>query len=285
MTAEREQTGSPASIDLGAYLSRIGYKGETSASRATLAGLQLAHATSIPFENLDILLGRPISLDLERLQAKLVAGRRGGYCFEQNALFAAVLESVGFKVTRLAARVRLGTLAVRPRSHMLLSVEVDGEPWLADVGFGCCGPLHPVRIQQAEPIRPFAWTFQVRHDGGVYVLQSYEPEGWSDLYSFTLEPQYPVDYEVANYYTATHPHSPFVHTLIVEGQTAEVRRSLRNRELTEEKPGEVSTETLWDDAALLGVLADLFGLHFPEGTHFRFRPDGQSPHDQRGAES
>ena len=121
------------SFDLAAYLRRIGYAGELSPSRATLDALHRAHATSIPFENLDILLGVPIRLDLPSLQAKLVAGRRGGYCFEQNALFASALEHLGFAVTRLAARVRYRSDRVLPRTHMALRVDVDGARLLVDV--------------------------------------------------------------------------------------------------------------------------------------------------------
>src|SRR5271169_2357064 len=104
-------------LDLAAYARRIGHPGELAPTLETLKNLHLAHATHIPFENLDILLGQPIRLDLESLWAKLVTGGRGGYCFEQNALFAAVLETIGFRVTRLAARVRMGAAQVRPRSH------------------------------------------------------------------------------------------------------------------------------------------------------------------------
>src|SRR5438093_5316594 len=102
---------------------RIEYAGSLAPSRQTLDALHLAHATHIPFENLDVLLGRPIRLDLDGLQAKLVRGRRGGYCFEQNLLFAAVLERLGFRVTRLAARVRYGTTRLLPRTHMLMKVD------------------------------------------------------------------------------------------------------------------------------------------------------------------
>jgi N-hydroxyarylamine O-acetyltransferase len=123
-------------VDLVAYLARIDYAERLDPTVATLRNLHFAHATQIPFENLDILLGHPISLDLAALASKLVTARRGGYCFEQNTLFAAVLESLGFVVTRLAARVRFGSTAIRPRSHMLLSVAIDGVEWLADVGFG-----------------------------------------------------------------------------------------------------------------------------------------------------
>src|SRR5881398_483010 len=120
-----------SALDLDAYLARIGYQGGLSPTAAVLKALHSAHVFSIPFENLDILLGRPILLDLESLQAKLVHGKRGGYCFEQNLLFAAVLEQLGFAVTRLAARVRRGAARLLPRTHMTLRVEVEGAAWLA----------------------------------------------------------------------------------------------------------------------------------------------------------
>ncbi len=278
MTEAREPATDQAPIDLDAYLARIGYHGQRSATLETLDGLHLAHATSIPFENLDILLGLGISLELDRLQAKLVAGRRGGYCFEHNTVFAAVLEMLGFHVTRLAARVRLGTDLIRPRSHMLLSVDVEGEPWLSDVGFGGGGPLHPIRMRSSQDCETPASRFRVERDGELNVLQSLRAGGWLDLYTFTLEPQYQVDYEVANHYTSTHPHSPFVRTLVVQRQNVRGRLSLVNRELTEEEGGRETARTLEDDAALLEVLADRFDLHFPRGTRFGYVSD---EHDGR----
>src|SRR5579872_1105532 len=187
-------------IDLRAYAERIEYKGDFAPTLDTLRAVHLAHATHIPFENLDILLGRPIRLDLESITAKLIHGRRGGYCFEQNALLAAVLETAGFRVKRLAARVRMGATEVRPRSHMLLLVEAEDErSWLADVGFGGEGLLLPVALKPGQSERHFDWQYRVVMNDGLYVLQSLRPEGWFDLYCFTLEEQYPVDYEVSNY--------------------------------------------------------------------------------------
>ena len=123
-------------LDLGPYLERIRYGGILSPTLETLRELQFAHVQHIPFENLDILLGRPVLLDQESIWNKLVVNRRGGYCFEQNRLFATVLESLGFAVTCLAGRVQMGSQKTRPRTHMLLMVKIDGEEWLADVGFG-----------------------------------------------------------------------------------------------------------------------------------------------------
>ena len=205
-----------SALDLDAYLERIAYAGSLAPSRSTLDALHLAHATHIPFENLDILLGRPIRLDLASLQAKLVTGRRGGYCFEQNRLFAAALEALGFAVTPLAARVRFGALLVRPRTHMTLQVEVDGSRMLADVGFGVHGLLLPVSLEGTGESQRFAWAYRIAVDAGQRVLQLRDGPAWTDLYAFTLEPHYPVDYEMANHYTSTHPSSRFVQALIAQ---------------------------------------------------------------------
>jgi N-hydroxyarylamine O-acetyltransferase len=259
-------------FDLDAYCRRIGYAGDRRPTAAVLEALHLAHATHIPFENLDILLGRPIRLDLESVQAKLVRAKRGGYCFEQNALFAAALEALGFPVTRLAARVRLGARRVSPRTHMLLRVEADGAAWLADVGFGGEGLLKPLPLVPGEVARQYAWTYRLAQDSGLCVLQLLQKDGWLDLYAFTLEPQYEADFEVANHYTATYPSSHFVRTLTVQLPTPEARTILRDRELTVARGEEVSSRTVGEGEELLRVLTEVFGLEFPPGTRFR-RPD------------
>src|SRR5262245_42213718 len=165
-------TDTPATFDLDAYLARTGYTGGLAPTRDTLERLHLAHATHVPFENLDILLSRPIRLDLDGLQAKLVRDRRGGYCFEQNTLFAAALERIGFRVTRLAARVRWGATRVLPRTHMLLEVDVQGEPWLADVGFGGEGLLKPLPLAPGQPVRHYDQTYCLTAEAGLWVLQA-----------------------------------------------------------------------------------------------------------------
>jgi N-hydroxyarylamine O-acetyltransferase len=194
-------------LDLDAYFQRIAYAGNREPTRATLDALHLAHATHIPFENLDILLGRPIRLDLASLQAKLVAGRRGGYCFEQNRLFAAALEALGFAVTPLAARVRFGTTSILPRTHMTL--EVDGGQVLADVGSvfsACCSQ---VSLEQTGASRQFAWTYRVADEAGLRVLQL-RRRGLDRPLCVHARAALPADYEMANHYTSTHPSSRFV---------------------------------------------------------------------------
>ena len=258
-------------VDLSAYARRIEYGGAWTPTLETLQGLHFAHATHIPFENLDVLLRRPIRLDLESLWAKLVTGGRGGYCFEQNALFAAVLEAAGFRLTRLAARVRAGSAALRPRSHMLLAVDVDGQKWLADVGFGAEVFLHPIPLTPGLVAPQFSWKYRVNTEGDVFVLQSLRPEGWLDLYAFTLEEQHPVDYEVSNYFTSTHPESIFLKILIAQRPGPDKRWTLTNRRLIESTAEGSKEITLSDDNALLGVLKERFTLDFPPGTQFNFQ--------------
>ncbi len=249
-------------LDLDAYLRRTGCDGVREPASATLQALHLAHTTHIPFENVDILLGRPVRLDLDGLQAKLVRGRRGGYCFEQNTLFAAALEAVGFRVTRLAARVRFGATRILPRTHMLLEVEAGGIAWLADVGFGGDGLLLPVPLRDGEVVRQFHWTYRVTEAAGQWVLQSLRAGEWHDLYAFTREPQYPVDFEMANHFTSTHPDSIFVRTLTAQLPGAEERHVLRGREWFIDRGGENRSRTVADDRELGQILAQTFGLEF-----------------------
>jgi N-hydroxyarylamine O-acetyltransferase len=256
-------------IDLDAYCTRVGYAGGRQPSLETLQALHLAHATHIPFENLDVLLGQPIKLDLTEIQSKLIRARRGGYCFEQNMLFAAVLEQFGFAVTRLAARVRLGAHRLLPRTHMLLLVKLEGVPWIADVGFGGWGLLQPIPLEADREVRQFQWSFRLRRERENWVLQCPQCSLGQDQYCFTLEPQLPVDYQLANYYCSTHPESRFVQTLTVQLPTPTQRYLLRNREFMVIEPTGTRTETLADDEELLRVLAERFGLRFPPGTVFR----------------
>ena len=274
LAAETRGVVQSDALDLKAYLGRIGYSGRLQPDPAVLEAIHLAHATHIPFENLDILLQRPIRLDLASLQAKLVTGGRGGYCFEQNLLFSAVLQRLGYSVTQLAARVLYRSRRKLPRTHILLRVEAAGVNWVADVGFGLEGLLLPVPFGSGQEARQFAWTYRVVEAGGEWVLQSLRNDSWTDLYSFSLDPQLAVDFEPANHYSATHPDSRFVRTLAVQLPTPEVRYALRNRELILDRGGTITRRLLADDAELLAVLAETFGLRFPAGTRFGYRDDG-----------
>jgi N-hydroxyarylamine O-acetyltransferase len=251
-------------FNLDAYLARIDYRGRRCANAGVLTDLHEAHAAAIPFENIDVLLRRPIRLDSDSLQAKLVTAKRGGYCFEQNELFAQALEALGFKVVRLGARVRYGATGIRPRTHMVLRVDLDRDHWLADVGFGGEGPLHPIRLQDGIVDRQGAWTYRLVKDHGAWVLRLQHSTVPLDLYSFDELPHHPIDYELANWYTATHPDSHFTRTLTVQRSTHVERLILRNFEFSIDRgAGPPETRRLAGEAEIIALLKERFGLDWP----------------------
>ncbi|HJV91661.1 MAG TPA: arylamine N-acetyltransferase [Holophagaceae bacterium] len=253
-------------LRLDDYLTRVGLPRPAGPGLQALTDLHEAHVRAIPFENVDIQLGRSISLALPDLEAKLVRGGRGGYCFEQNTLFRAALEAVGFQVEAFEARVRTGTDLVLPRTHMLLQVRVGGRAWLCDVGFGGGGPFRPVPMD-GEPAALGRWTYRVRPEGPLRVLQSLAGETWMDLYAFHPEPRPDVDFELANWYTSTHPRSRFVLALTAQRTTPEVRFILRNLRLEEDRPGGwVVRDLAREDVT--AVLHEVFGLQIPADARF-----------------
>lgn len=219
-------------LDLDAYLRRIGHRGQLTATGQTLTSLHRAHIGAIPFENLDIVLGSGVSVDLSSVQAKLVGRCRGGYCYEHGVLFAAVLERLGYIVDRLLARIGADKQRPRPRSHMTLHVQADGQQWLADVGFGA-GLLEPLPWGDTGPRQQGGWTYQLVPDGlDHWQLHELTGDDWTALYSFAAEPQHAADVEVANYFTSTHPSSPFTGQLIVMRKDGDMCRRLVGRQLT-----------------------------------------------------
>lgn len=264
-----------ASFDLDAYLKRIGWEGERRARLATLRGVQTAHAWAIPFENLDPLRGIAPSLDPADLMAKLVHSRRGGYCYEHNTLFAAALEALGFRVTRLAARVVLGAdrFASRPRTHMALLVGIPGDPqpYLADVGFGAIGALlEPVPLIAGREFHDVGRRHRLvhaPHSGPLqmWVLEAYGPAGWQAQYAFTVEPFEPADFEVINWHIATNPRSPFSHRPYVQSLTPDRHLLLDGHLVTETRAdGTVTRRELSDERELRRLLGEDFGIDLPE---------------------
>lgn len=252
-------TTRPGRVDLALYADRIGFRGELQPNAPTLRALHLAHLSRIPYENLDVLAGRSISLNIGKLMDKLVVAKRGGYCFEHNTLFAAVLEGIGFRVTRLTARIRSSSILMVPRTHMALLVDAEGGKWLADVGYFGCGLLEPMPLALDREARQGFRKLVLRRDGFEWVLVC---QG-SEQYSFTLEPHLPVDLEPLNYYCSTHPEVPGTRELRVQLSMPAERRTLIRRTLTTFcESGQESVE-LKDEAALRAVLAEKFGLELP----------------------
>lgn len=252
-----------ASVDLRAYCARIGYTGDLSPTLETLRSLQAHHVAAIPFENLDVLLGWEIELAPQAIDTKLIVGRRGGYCFEQNSLFKRVLEAIGFEVVGLLARVQWMSMPESPpspRTHMALRVIVGGRPWLADVGFGGNVPAAPLAMDTDLPQSTPHGTYRLVPIEEELQLRIRLEQAWAPLYQLSPQPQLAVDYELPNWYTSTHPSSHFRHQLSVALTTPEARYTLKNARLTVRLTNGEETQRWLGLEELEATLGRTFGL-------------------------
>ena len=257
---------------LDAYFARIGYTGPRAPTLAVLHALTLAHTSAIPFENLDVLLGRNVDLDPAAVERKFLHQGRGGYCFEHNGYFFHVLRALGFEVIPLGARVRYQRPRdfTPPRAHLFLRVELEGASWLTDVGVGGLSltsaiPLDDSGRELSTPHEPR----RILREGARLFHQIRFGDDWHDVCEFTLEEAAPIDCELANWFTSTHPQSPFKSRLMVARATPEGRVSILNREFTcRDRAGRGETRLIAEPEELLALLAEHFGLHFPAGTRF-----------------
>jgi N-hydroxyarylamine O-acetyltransferase len=268
------------SIDVDAYCRRIGYDGERVPTLAALRALHALHPRSIPFENFDPLLTRPVKLDIDSLNAKMVHGGRGGYCFEQNMLLAHALEAFGFRIKKLAGRVRWGipTGIVLPRVHFFLIVMAEGEDYLADVGFGANTLTAPLLLRARDEQSTSHEPFRLVEEGDNIVLRAKIRGEWSDLYAFDMVEQLLADLECGNWYTSTHPGLRFVNELIVTRVEPDGRHALRNNELARHRlGGATERRTLRSVSEMRATLTNIFGLKLPDGADAvlaRFAPQG-----------
>jgi len=232
MFETREESLMSEIFRLNDYLARIGVEGPLRADLATLTKLQ------------------------------------AGYCYEQDAIFAAALDALGFEVTRLGARVRWMSppdAPLGPRTHMLLKVDLDGIAYLADVGFGACLLEAPLRLEIGAEQRTAMGTYRLTDGEGHYTLSAQRPDGWRAMYAFNLEPQLAADYELGNYFTSTHPQAPFPNVLIMERLLADQRLKLVNlRLIAEARDGRVVSErTIASAEDLADVLDQTFQITPP----------------------
>jgi N-hydroxyarylamine O-acetyltransferase len=257
-----------ASVDLDAYFRRIGYDGPREPTMATLRAITQKHPDAIPFENLDVLLGRGISIVPSEIDAKLIAAGRGGYCYEQNGLLKRVLETLGFQVEGLMARVQWMLPAdapPRPRSHMVLGVTLDGETWLADSGFGGCVLTAPLRLFSDEVQDSPNGRFRIvdAETGGVAErqVQADLSGRWAPLYQVSNGGWADIDYEQANYFTYTHPSSHFTWSMTVGRTTPTARYALKNNHFTHrDVTGAVVEQRDLSTDELEATLRDVIGL-------------------------
>jgi arylamine N-acetyltransferase len=254
-------------LDLAGYFERIDYHGAADPTLDVLQDLVTAHTRSIPFENLDPLLGRPIDdLSPEALSDKLVRRRRGGYCYEHNGLFGYVLAELGFGVRRFGARV-VWTLApdapVPSQTHTLLAVALPGDQqrYLVDVGFGGQTPTSPILLETGSVQQTTLEPYRLREDGDSLVLQAQIRGDWQSLYQFANRAAPPIDLKVGSWYASTHPSSHFVTSLIATTVSAEGRCNLSGRHLAIHRGGATEKIRLDDAAAVVDTLSDRFGIN------------------------
>lgn len=256
-------------VDLDAYTARIGCTGTLTRTADTLHELARAHIATIPFENLDVLLGRDIALDVPSVQSKLVHQPRGGYCFEHTILFAAVLERLGFSFEAYSSRVHLGGSHLVPATHAVLAAEADGARWLVDVGFGG-GMLEPLPLDNGAQQRHGDWSFRIDHEqavtGPTWVLRQLQGDDWIDLHAFTENRQFPVDYRVANFYIAQHPRSPFNAQPVLLRTEPQHRLALTGtaRTLTTTRPDGTYDERPVSPDEFPEVAAETFQIHLTQ---------------------
>lgn len=246
-------------MNVAAYLQRINYTGATTPTAETLRHLHRAHMLAVPFENLDIHLGREIVLDDERLLAKVVERRRGGFCYELNGAFAALLRELGFNVKKLAAGVGRADGSFGPIfDHMALMIELDAR-WLADVGFGE-GFREPLRLDdRSEQAQAFG-AYRIREAEEYHILERRDGDGWLPEYRFTLQPYEYADYAEMCRYHQTSPQSSFTQKRTCSLATPAGRVTLTNNRLITTKAGERTERVLVDDLEIAAVLREQFGV-------------------------
>lgn len=249
-------------FDLDGYLTRIGHAGGREPALAVLRAIVAAHTATIPFENIDVFTRRGVSLDTGLLQRKMVQARRGGYCFEHNALLREALLALGLGVTGLMPRVVRGmdAAAITQCTHMMLRVDLPEGPYVADVGFGNLTPTAPLALAPRE--------HETRHERyrltalrGEWLLQAKLAREWANIYRFALQPQFDVDYEVGNWFTSTRPGSLFVENLIVARPGEACRLTLFNRYFAvRHLDGRTERREMRDTADYRATLAEAFGV-------------------------
>lgn len=249
------------SFCLESYFKRINYHGPCSATLETLKQLHQAHTYAIPFENLDVLLGRTIKIDDDNVFTKLVTAGRGGWCFEQNGLFSLVLKALGFAVTNLSGRVLLANPAQLPgRTHRITLVTFGDEMWLVDVGFGGKTLPSPMRLRAGEVLATAYGNYALDQEDGLWLLTYQDSEKTLRMYCFNLEPQYDSDYEMGNHYVATWPDSHFRHCLTLSLYQPEGGR-ITLYSAAEKMPFFTHPEALYRH------LQDAFNLRFDDSEH------------------
>ncbi|HVQ16792.1 MAG TPA: arylamine N-acetyltransferase [Vicinamibacterales bacterium] len=256
-------------FNLAGYLARIGWDGRREPTPATLESVLRAHMMRVPFENLDVLLGRGVRIDLDSVYGKLVTARRGGYCFEHGTLLREALQQLGFQPVAHTARV----IQLRPRSeapltHMFLTVQMEGKRLVLDPGFGGHSPRVPLPLT-GEEVRDGDDVHRMVRQGGDWALEARIDGVPTALWSSSFEPAEPVDFVMANHFVSTFSESPFVTRLMLRALTPDARVSMMNQDVTVRDASGQRTRVMTDRADLRQLLIDHFGFDLPEVERLR----------------
>jgi N-hydroxyarylamine O-acetyltransferase len=250
-------------VNVPGYLARIRYSGPTEPTARTLREIHRAHMLSVPFENLDIAFGTKIVLDSDAIVRKIVEERRGGFCYELNGAFAALLEALGFRVTLLSARVPRQDGSETPEfDHLTLRVDFD-EPWLADVGFGDF-VLDPMRLQVGLEQKQDAGVFRIVEHGADLGVEKLQEDGSIiEQYRFTLQPRRLEEFAGMCHFHQTSPESPFTRKSVCSLATLHGRITVADRKLIETNNGARRERILVSDNEWTYVLKETFGVVLP----------------------
>ncbi len=248
---------------LAAYLRRIGFEGEARPDLATLRAVHRLHLLAIPYENLDVQLGRPVTIDPVDAYARIVEGGRGGWCYEMNGLLGWALGEIGFPVTRMAGGVHRATVGDQAvGNHLVLRVDLDEQGWLADVGFGD-GPSEPWRIA-AGPISDAGFDFRLdQMTDGWWRLHNH-PRGGAPSFDFRNAPADEALLAARCAWLQTAPESSFVQNAVVQRLRPDGQAVLRGRTLKLLTPTDATERRLESAAEYVDVLAGVFALDLPE---------------------
>ncbi|MCL9770373.1 arylamine N-acetyltransferase [Flavobacterium sp. HXWNR69] len=254
-------------VSLKSYFERIGFCDVPQVNLETLQQLTFLHVTTIPFENLNPIFKKSVPIDITSVSDKIIASGRGGYCFEQNTLFYKVLKQIGFEVIPLSARVvwNKSDDAFPAKTHLFLKVVLNNEVYLIDVGFGAQSLTHPIPFVLHEVHQTSHETIRIIKKDLHFVMQTLLQNEWKSMYKFTIEKQYFVDFEVANWYTSTHPNHIFTNILTVARADQNCRYSLvDNKFSTYFLDGKVVSEQVTSVAELKNILIHVFKIQLPE---------------------
>jgi N-hydroxyarylamine O-acetyltransferase len=252
-------SSAPAQIDSAGYLQRIGYSGQTEPTAETLRQLHRAHLLAVPFENLNIALKRKIVVDPEVTVRKIAEQKRGGFCYELNGAFATLLETLGFKVSLLSARVaREDGSFGRDFDHLTLRVDLEA-PWLADVGFGDCF-IEPLRLLHPGEQEQIGRIFRIGELGDGLLLEEKIGSNWKNHYRFTLQPRQMGEFADMCHFHQTSPESNFTRNSVCTRATPEGRITVTATKLVITRNGKKEERPLADREERDRILEEQFGI-------------------------